>query len=279
MRRPPALAAHAAVAARRARFAAVVLGLVAAASCAPALREPRPLPAGRTSRSADALLAEGDAAWTRRAQPGQAAAAADLYAEAASADDQRVDGLLAAMAALAFQAERERDGATREQLAARAVELGQWCQRRAPEEGACDYRLAVALGQLARERTSAARDAVDRMVVLLRRAASRKPRLDSAGPHRVLALVLARAPAWPLGPGDPDAAVEEARAAVALFPDAPQNQLALAEALEKAERADEARAAYERALSLASRVDEAREPEVVAWRDEAKRALARGAPP
>jgi Tfp pilus assembly protein PilF len=179
------------------------------------------------------------------------------------------------MEALAMMAEREPAAATREQLAEKGVDLGQWCRRRAPGNPACDYRLAIALGQLARERTAVARDALEEMVGLLRRAAE-EPRLDAAGPHRVLALVLLRAPGWPLGPGDPDAALEQARAAVALFPDAPQNQLALAEVLEKLERGEEAREAYARAAALAGRVDPALEPDSARWRDEAARGLARG---
>jgi hypothetical protein len=260
---------------RRAALAGLALAPLA---CAPALREPARLPPpAQTARSADALLAEADAAWARRADPAQAREAADLYAEAAAADEGRVEGLLGAMAALTFQVERERDAAARDGLAARAVQLGQWCQRRAPGDAACDYRLAIALGQQTRERPATARDALGRMVELLRSAAAEAPRLDAAGPQRVLALVLLRAPGWPLGPGDPEAGLEAARAAVALFPDAAPNQLALGEALEKNERAAEARAAYERAAALAALADAEREPEALGWRAEAARALARGA--
>ncbi|HET7754543.1 MAG TPA: hypothetical protein VFK85_11595 [Anaeromyxobacteraceae bacterium] len=253
------------------------LALLVAVACAPALREPATLAPPTTSRSADAILADAQAAWARRADPGQAEIAESLFVEAAAADERRVDGLLGAMAALTFRIERERDGAARERLAAREVELGQLCQQRAPASAACDYRLAIALGQLARDRTSTALDAVDRMVALLRGAADRDPRLDAGGPHRVLALVLLRAPAWPLGPGDPEAALEQARQAVALFPDAPPNQLVLAEALGKAGHPDEARTAYERAAALAAEVDEAREPDAAGWRAEAARGLTRGA--
>src|SRR5262249_50341871 len=119
----------------------------------------------------------------------------------------------------------------RGQLVGEAVELGQWCQRRAPANAECDYRLAIALGQQARERAATGRDALGRMVNLLKRAIAEKPELESGGPHRVLALVLLRAPSWPVGPGDPDAGLEQARAAVRMFPDSADNQLALGEAL------------------------------------------------
>ena len=145
------------------RATVVAVAALALAGCAPALHEPRPVAAlapGRGGgRSADQLMRDADAAWQRRATPGQAAAAADLYLDAANADPRRVDGLLGAMRALGFRIEHE-PGAARGQLAGEGVELGQWCQRRAPGNPECDYRLALALGQQARERTSTGRDAL-----------------------------------------------------------------------------------------------------------------------
>lgn len=250
-----------------------------ALACAPALREPPPLtPAPSRARegSADDLVRRADAAWTRRADPAQAREAHELYLEAASADETRVEGLLGAMRAASFRIDREREATVRERLAVEAVQLGQWCRRRAPAEAACGYRLAIALGQQARERTSTARDAVETMVRLLREAIGADPRIDHAGPHRVLALVLLRAPGWPVGPGDPEEALREARAAAGLFPDAAENQLALGEALAANGRAAEGRAAYGRAAALAERDAAAGEPEAARWREEALAALARG---
>jgi hypothetical protein len=245
-------------------------------ACAPALREPKPLPAApaRGAGSADDLLRRADAEWARRAEAGHAEAAQALYLEAASADDARVEGLLGAMRAAAFRIEHERDGAARERLAVQEVDLGQHCLRRAPADAECRYRLAIALGQQARERTSTAKDALGRMVTLLREAIASAPRLDQAGPHRVLALVLLRAPGWPVGPGDPEAALGEAQAAASLFPDAAENQLALGEVLAANDRAGEARAALERAVALAERDAAAGDPEAPRWRDDARAALA-----
>jgi Tfp pilus assembly protein PilF len=70
---------------------------------------------------------------------------------------------------------------------------------------------------------------------------------DRAGPARVRALVLTRAPGWPLGPGDAAAGLEAARRAVALDPAYPPNVLALAEALEKTGDASGARQVYQHA--------------------------------
>jgi tetratricopeptide (TPR) repeat protein len=261
------------------RSAPGAAALALALACAPALREPPPLataPSGARGSSADELLRSAEAAWARRADAGQARAAQELYLEAASADETRVEGLLGAMRAASFRVDREREAAAREGLAVEAVQLGQWCRRRAPAEAACGYRLAIALGQQARERTSTARDALRTMVSLLREAIAADPRTDDAGPHRVLALVLLRAPGWPAGPGDPEEALREARAAVGLFPDAAENQLALGEALAANGLDAEARAAYERAAALAERGVTAGDPEAARWREEALAALARG---
>jgi tetratricopeptide (TPR) repeat protein len=264
---------------RAGRGAALGAALLAAGGCASALHEPPPVstmaPGAAGGRSADELVRAADAAWARRAEPGQAAAAQALYLDAAAADERRVDGLLGAMRAITFQVERERDGDARGKLAEQGVQLGQWCQRRARSEPACDYRLAIALGQQARERSASGVDALKRMVELLRKTIAAAPALDQAGPHRVLALVLLRAPGWPVGPGDPEAALGEARAAVKVFPDVAENQLALGEALEKNEQPAEARAVYQRALALADAAARAGDPDAEAWQRDARAGLER----
>jgi hypothetical protein len=155
-----------------------------------------------------------------------------------------------------------------------ALDASQWCGRRAKGSAACDYALAQALGQQARERPATAHDGINKMVEALRRAISTEPGLDDAGPHRVLALVYLRAPGWPLGPGDAEQGLAEAREAVARSPDHPPNQLALGEGLKKNGRSVEARAAYERALSLAQARD-GDDPDAPEWVAEAEQALAR----
>jgi tetratricopeptide (TPR) repeat protein len=259
------------------KVAAAIAAALGMAACASAVHEPRPVsalaPGHANGRSADELVRAANAAWARRAEPHQAEIAQGLFLDAAAADPHRVDALLGAMRALAFRIEHE-PAASRGKLAGPEVELGQWCQRRAPANPECDYRLAIALGQQARERPSTGKDALGRIVNLLHRAIAKAPRLDSAGPHRVLALVLLRAPAWPVGPGDPEAALAEARAAVALFPDAPENQLVLGEALAANGHADEARAAYGKAFALASAAHG--NPEAPSWVAQARAGMAKG---
>ncbi len=250
------------------------------ASCSSALSEPSPIavyaPGHAHGRTADQLVAEANAAWARRGEPGQAELAQGLYLDAAVVDEHRVDALLGAMRALSFRIEYE-PGVAREKLAAEEVELGQWCERRPTATAECDYRLAIALGQQARERPSTGHDAMGRMTDLLHRAITSAPSIDAAGPHRVLALVLLRAPSWPVGPGDPSAALDEAKAAVQLAPNSPENQLVLGEALAANGARDEARAAYRRALALATAAHAAGEVEAGQWVAEARSKLGKTA--
>ena len=258
--------------------AALAACAVLLAACTSALRQPRsvqamaPPPSGREVLE---LLREAEAAWARRAEPGQAAAAQDLYLEAAAAADRSsAPAILGAMRAMTFRVEHEPAGEARARLAEEQVELGQRCQQVAPTEPACDYRLAIALGQQARERPATGVDALKRMHELLQKAIAAAPRMDEAGPHRVLALLLLRAPGWPLGPGDPQGALAEAREAARLHPEAATNQLALGEALEKNGDLRAARAAYERALERAeaAALDD---PDAPGWGRDARAGLSR----
>lgn len=258
---------------------AALAGAVALSGCAAALHAPPPIsalaPRDASGSDAGSLLRRADAAWARRADPAQLAVAESLYLQAAAADETRVDALLGAIRARIARIGVERSGKVRADLARSAVELGQWCQRRAPGNAACDYALGAALGVQARERPSTAEDGLKRMVALLRTSIAEDPRVDEAGALRVLAFVLLRAPAWPMGPGDPEAALGEARKAVALFPDHPENQLALAEALAQNAHRGEARTAYARALALATAREAAGDPDAVAWAENARKGLGR----
>jgi len=252
------------------------IGVLFVAACSTALPEPSPIatyaPGHAQGRSASQLIAAANAAWARRGQPGQVEAAQGQYLDATVADPHRIDALIGAMRAISYRIEYEK-GAQRGKLAETGVELGQWCQRLSPTEPECDYRLAIALGQYARENPLSGRNAPRRMVDLLHRAIAAAPRLDSAGPHRVLALLLLRAPGWPLGPGDNEAGLEHARAAVQLAPDAAPNQLVLGEALIANGRANEAPAAYQKAVELATAAQTSGNPDAARWLSEAQAGL------
>jgi hypothetical protein len=229
-------------------------------------------PGQANGRNAEELIAQANVAWARRAEPEQAFIAQGLFLDAAVADEHSAAAVISAMCAISFRIEHD-PSADREALAVREVELGQWCQRRAPGEAECDYRLAIALGQQARERTSTGKDAMNKMVDLLHRAIARAPGLDRGGPHRVLALLLLRAPGWPVGPGDTEAGLEQARVAARLAPDAAENQLVLGEALAANDRAAEAHAAYQRAIELATAARKAGDPDAKNWLERTQTAL------
>lgn len=167
---------------------------------------------------------------------------------------------------------------TRRALAQEAVEAGQRCQQTAPTSSACDYALALALGVQARERPSTATQGLPLMADLLRKANAKDARQDNAGPARVLALLLLRAPGWPLGPGDAEAGLTAARQAVALFPEYPPNQLALSEALLATGEEKASQAAAARALELGRTAAAAHAPDADDWVHDAETLLAGRAP-
>jgi hypothetical protein len=162
-----------------------------------------------------------------------------------------IDELAAAVMDDSRRSETETDSKVRDQLAADANRDAQACLDQAPQAAACLYYHAIALGLDARAHPLHAADSLKTMIDSLSRAEAADPEFDQAGPARVKALVLVKAPAWPLGPGDPDAGLASARRAVALRPAYPANVLALAEALAKTGDASGARENYLHARELA----------------------------
>ena len=164
---------------------------------------------------------------------------------------ETVEELASAIATDAKRSDHEADGRVRAQLADDASRNAQACLARAAQAAACLYGRAVAQGLEARAHPARAGELLVGMLASLADAEAADPLYDHAGPARVRALVLARAPGWPLGPGDPEAGLAAARRAVALQPAYPANLLALAEALAKSGDSKGARANYERARDAA----------------------------
>jgi hypothetical protein len=187
-----------------------------------------------------------------------------------------VEQFAAAVAADAQRSEMETDSTIRNQLAADALRDAQACLERAPQEAACLYSRAIALGLQARAHPLQANDALKSMLEALGAAEAADGEYDQAGPARVKALVLIKAPAWPLGPGDAEAGLTSARRAVALRPQYPPNVLALAEALAKNGDTHGAEDAYRRARELSQALPPSRERDD--WLREADQALGRGSP-
>ncbi|HEY3785059.1 MAG TPA: hypothetical protein VGL55_07265 [Steroidobacteraceae bacterium] len=173
-------------------------------------------------------------------------AEAPVHSPAAS-----VEELAAAIKSDADRSEHEPDARTRSDLAAQADQAAQSCLAIAPDSAACQYGDAVSLGLQARGHPTHAGEFLGRMLDALAKAEAADPAYDEAGPARVRALVLIRAPAWPLGPGDADAGLTAARRAVALRPGYPPNLLALAESLARTGDASSSRDYYTRAREAA----------------------------
>ena len=162
-----------------------------------------------------------------------------------------IAALAAAIELDARQSELEPDPKIRGELAARASRDAQACLALEPQAAACLYGRAIALGLNARAHPAQAGALLTDMLGTLTRAEAADADYDEAGPARVRALVLIRAPGWPLGPGDPEAGLAAARRAVALRPQYPPNLLALAEALAKIGDPSGAQGTYARARQAA----------------------------
>jgi hypothetical protein len=182
-----------------------------------------------------------------------------------------VEQLTAAVAEDARRSDIETDSTIRNQLAADALRDAQSCVERAPREAACLYYHAIALGLKARAHPLQANEALKSMLQELGAAEAADPQYDQAGPSRVKALVLVKAPSWPLGPGDAEAGLESARRAVALQPHYPANVLALAEALAKSGDSHASQDAFRHARELSQALPPGRDRDD--WLRQADQAL------
>lgn len=180
-----------------------------------------------------------------------ACAARRPLAPASSPQPSSVIALAASIAAAAKKSDHEPDSKIRGELAADANRDAQACLELEPQAVACLYGNAIALGLDARAHPLRAGELLKGMLDALGRAEAGDPNYDDAGPARVRALVLLRAPGWPLGPGDADAGLAAARRAVTLKPLYPPNLLALAEASAKAGDGGGARENYSLARDAA----------------------------
>ena len=190
-----------------------------------------------------------------------------------NAEPSSVAALAAAIEADAKRSDHEPDAKVRGELASDADRDADACLSREPQAVACLYWRAVAWGLQARAHPIHAGEFLNNMLGVLTQAESADPNYDEAGPARVRALVLIRAPGWPLGPGDADAGLAAARRAVSLQPQYPPNLLALAEALAKTGDASGARENYQRARDAAQALPAAGDRDE--WLNEADQGLQR----
>jgi hypothetical protein len=112
------------------------------------------------------------------------------------------------------------------------------------------YYRAVLLGLAVRLKGL---DALGRLPEVLDalKIAREQPDVDLGGPLRVLGMLYLRAPAWPAGPGDLEAALELLKEAVTRYPSHPLNHLFFAEALRENDQQDAALSELTLARTLA----------------------------
>jgi tetratricopeptide (TPR) repeat protein len=251
-------------------IARVALSVGLAALSMGCQRRPARLPEVVTTHtSVEEALAEADALYAKRPDADAVRAALGVYQSASVLDARRVEGAIGVIHTVAWLLEHGAKG-DRKTLAAQALAAGAQCQVRAPDTPACNYWQAVARGIDGREHPSTGLTDLKHIVELLKKADAAAPELDEGGPARVLALVLVRAPGWPVGPGDPDAALEWATKAVERFPSHPLNQLVLAECLAATGDTAGARTAYLKALET-SRAQGG--PDAADWAQQAEAGL------
>jgi hypothetical protein len=222
-----------------------------------------------TGAPVEELLTGAEAAFGKRPDVAQVRSALGQFRSAAVADAARVEGPIGVVRTAAWLLEH---GATEDRvtLADEALAAGEQCQARAPGSAPCDYWQAVAKGLGAREHPLTAVSELAGIIGLLKKADASAPLLDDAGPARVLALLLVKAPGWPVGPGDVEEALEVARTAVARAPGHP-----LAACLVAAAHAEGPREAYAKAAELGRARGDADGAE---WAAQAEAALKKIAP-
>jgi len=162
-----------------------------------------------------------------------------------------VEGLAAAIQDDAARIEKEQNDDVRARLADEAMAYADACMAEAPQAAACLYGRGLAYGLQARTHRAQALGLLKPMLESLNAADAADPGYDNAGPARVRSQLLLKAPSWPAGPGDPDAALDSAKRAVELRPQYPPNLLALAQALAATGDANAAKETYLRARDAA----------------------------
>lgn len=166
---------------------------------------------------------------------------------AGGATGQSPPQILAQVEQAADRMDSVQDGTERAQLLATASAAAAECMARAPTDAICVYAQAQVQGLTARERPLQASGLLKDMLASLKKAEALDPVLDHAGPARLSAVVLMRAPPWPLGPGDAESATIAAQRAVSRDAAYPPNLITLAQAQSKSDGATAARATFAKA--------------------------------
>lgn len=178
---------------------------------------------------------------------------------------------VAAAESFAAQAERSDTVARRAEAAKSGIVFARRARELNPDGVAGHYYYALNVGWLADADRSYGLNAVGEMETALRRAMGLDERFDFAGPLRMLGILHLRTPPPPVSMGSPRKGLRLLQRAAELFPEYPENQLYLGEALRDNGRADEARAALTKVVNAPLLPD--RQAESAKWREQAQELL------
>lgn len=203
-----------------------------------------PLPEGRA-----ALLAEADARIAAGPARPDLMRSLRCANAALTADPKDEEAAWRAARALYFLSALEGDKAARRRLSSQCMDAAHLAMASGTSAPGY-YWGALCMGARAQAKSLEAIDLLPQMVDVARRAHELDPKIEHAGPDRVLGGIFLRAPAWPTSVGDLDEALVHLEEAVQLDPSWPENHLLYAEALAKDERYDLAKDALEQAETL-----------------------------
>jgi len=178
--------------------------------------------------------------------------------------------------ALAFLAEHEAANTNRLAAAKRGIVLARQAWELKPAGAEGHYWYAVNTGLLADVDRSYGMNAVTEMESALRKSLALAEKYDYAGATRLLGILHLRTPPPPVGIGSARKGLRLLQRATELFPDYPENQLYLGEALRENNRADEARSAWQKVVEAKPWPD--RQFESTQWQQRAQQLL-RGTQP
>jgi tetratricopeptide (TPR) repeat protein len=159
------------------------------------------------------------------------------------------------------------DPGKREHDATRGIQLARRAIATDPKQAAGHYYLAVNLGLFSELRR--AMNHLAEMAAAAQRAAAIDPKIDHAGPYRLLGSLYGQAPDPPISLGDEEKGLDYLRKAVKLAPDEPENHFRLAELLAAMGEKAEAKRHLQQALFLDH--DNADPIETLAWQTAAKK--------
>jgi tetratricopeptide (TPR) repeat protein len=233
-------------------------------SCAtpPPAVPPLPLP------QAEGAMTFGESFYRSPRTPERVRKAALNYEAAAQRPEQAAEGLWKAARAYVWLTQfAGSKRAQQEQDVARAIALARRAVATAPKQANAHYYLAASLGLFSQ--LHSAMSQLEEMAREGKRAAELDPRIDHAGPYRLLGSLYGQAPDPPISLGDEEKGLDYLRKAVTTAPDNPENHFRLAELLAAMGQKAEAKHQLEQAFFLNE--TDADPTETLAWQTQAKR--------